>query len=465
MIISELATKASAYALPAALSRQLFRAHERLLGRPTFSYVAELEKTQYLTREEIEALQLSRLGQLLQTARDHCPWHAQRIEAAGINPENPTWDSFRQLPLMTREDVRLHGREMVWQNTPGGVFPYNTGGSTGEPLIFYFGRKRQTADAACRIRARRWWGVDSGDREVFLWGAPSELNRTDRIKSLRDRLCNQLLLNAFAMSPARMDIYLDRLERFQPKTLFGYASSLALLAEHAERRGRSPDLSALKVIYTTGEPLYPHQRELIAKVFNAPVANEYGARDAGLIALESPGGQMLINSEWILVEILDDRGQPVPAGEIGEVVVTNLASEAQPFLRYRTGDRARRSQETCRQNRGLEVLDEVAGRTTDFIVRADGTIMHALALIYVLRETPGVKQFKIIQPTLDRLVIQLTPETGLWREDNANAVRSKMKQRLGESVTVQIEYTDHIPPEKSGKYRYVVSHVHRDASI
>lgn len=459
MIISKSGAKTSPWSLPSSLSRWVLQGHEFLLRRPTFSYLSELERTQCLSQQKIEALQLHRLSKLLKTALAHCPWHARRIQAAAIDLENLTWESFRRLPLMTKEDARRHGEEMAWKDAPGGIFRYTTGGSTGEPLIFYFGRKRQAADAACRIRARRWWGVEVGDREVLLWGAPVELNRTDRIKTVRDRLCNQLLLNAFEMSAARMDTYLDLLEYFQPKCLYGYASSLALLAEYAERKAGKPHLPQLKVVYATGEPLYPHQRELIGRVFGAPVGGEYGARDAGLIALESPAGQLLVNSEWIVVEILDEQGNPVPEGKTGEVVITNLASEAQPFIRYRTGDRARGSSEPCRQGRGLKVLEEVSGRSTDFIVRPDGTVMHALALIYILRETPGVRQFKIIQPDLAQLIVQLVPEAGLWQAESAQSIRKKLAQRLGPEVAVSIEITDRIPPEKSGKYRYVVSQV------
>ena len=78
---------------------------------------------------------------------------------------------------MTKQDARENVDRIRWSGVPGGAFRYNTGGSSGEPLIFYFGRWRQASDAAGRIRARRWWGVDVGDREVYLWGAPVELAR------------------------------------------------------------------------------------------------------------------------------------------------------------------------------------------------------------------------------------------------------------------------------------------------
>lgn len=443
---------------PPGISRGLFQLHERVLGRPTFDYLQGLERTQSLSRNDIKALQLKRLRQLLRTALDHSPWHSERIKDTGINPALFTWESFRQLPCMTKDDARVHGDKMVWREAPGGVFRYNTGGSSGEPLIFYFGRKRQAVDAACRMRARRWWGINPGDREVLLWGAPVELKRTDHIKQVRDRLCNQLLLNAFEMSGSRMDHYLDLLEVYQPNCIYGYASSLALLAEHAEKNGRRPAINSLKVICTTGEPLYPHQREIIGRIFNAPLSNEYGARDAGLIALESPQKQMLVNSEWMIVEILDDDGNPVEEGETGEIVITNLASEAQPFIRYRTGDMGTWSDERCRMGHGLEVLQEVTGRTTDFIVKPDGTIMHALALIYVVRETPGVKRFKIIQQDPERIVVQIIKDSTQWNEANMTRIRQGIKKRVGEIVMVNIEIVENIPTEASGKYRYVVRH-------
>ncbi|HHJ37924.1 MAG: capsule biosynthesis protein CapK [Methylothermaceae bacteria B42] len=451
--------KTSTWSFPSIFSRNIFRAHEALLGRPTFGYWAELERTQYLTCEEIKRLQLKRLRKLLSSALHHCPWHAERIRKAGIDPKHLTWDEFKQLPLMDKEDARRHGNEMVWKDAPGGIYRYNTGGSTGEPLIFYFGRKRQAVDAACRMRARKWWGLEPGDREVFLWGAPTELNRTDKIKQIRDRLCNQLLLNAFEMSEHHMANYIDILNAYQPKCIYGYASSLALLAEYSEKEGKQIKIPQLKVVCTTGEPLYPHQRELLTRIFNVPVANEYGARDAGLMALESPQGQMLVNSEWIIIELLNNKNLPVADGEIGEVTITNLASEVQPFIRYRTGDMAKWSSETCQKGRGLNVLKEISGRQTDFIIRSDGTVMHALSLIYVVRDIPGVRKFRIIQKSPKFIKIKLVRNPKHWTDDKNKLIAEGIRKRLGNDVDVTIDIVNDIVPDKSGKYRYVVSHI------
>lgn len=432
------------------------------MHRPTFSILAEIERTQWLSREGVEAYQAQRLNTLLASALAHSPWHAARLRVAGLEETVTaglvTLADLSRLPTMNKRDARDNVERMVWRGVPGGVYPYNTGGSSGEPLSFYFGRARQASDAAGRMRARRWWGVHPGDHEAYLWGAPIELNSTDHIKTLRDRLINQLMLNAFAMSPARMDDYLVALQSWQPQCMYGYASSIALLAAHAEARSVKLRLPRLRVVCTTGEPLYPHQRELIARVFGAPVANEFGSRDIGFTAHEAPGGQMLLMSESHIVEVLDPDGHAVAPGESGEAVITGLTTSAQPFIRYRTGDVLRLSAEPAHDGRGLHVIEEVTGRQTDYVVAADGRVMHALALIYVLRAVPGIVQFKCIQHTVQALEVQLVTDAQ-WNEAAQQAVISGLRARLGPEVEIRLQLLEDIPPEKSGKHRYVVSHV------
>lgn len=449
--------------LAAVAGKLVYPLQERLLKRPTFAYLADLERSQWLSRGDIELLQQHKLNKLLHIAQQHCPWHAERLAAADINPaDGCSLTDLQRLPTMDKADAREHAADLVWSNVPGGSFGYNTGGSSGAPLQFRFGRWRQASDAAGRMRARRWWGVEVGAPEVYLWGAPVELDKTDRIKTLRDRLINQLVLNAFEMSPAHMDDYLSAISRFRPHCLYGYASSIALLAAHAVERGRTLSLPDLKVVCTTGEPLYDDQRELIGRVFGAPVANEFGSRDIGFTAHEAPApgagkGSMLLMSESIILEVLDSNGQPTAEGDIGEAVMTGLCSDAQPFIRYRTGDMLRAGSQSDPGGRGLHVLTEVIGRSTDFIVRNDGTIMHALAVIYVLRAVSGVAEFRIIQHSVDHIEVLVVPDSD-WSDSAAQQIEQGLQARLG-PVRVQTNTTDHIPPETSGKHRYVVSHV------
>ncbi len=214
----------------------------------------------------------------------------------------------------------------------------------------------------------------------------------------------------------------------------------------------------IKVAFVTSERLYDEQRQQISKTFNCPVANGYGGRDAGFIAHECPAGGMHITAEDVIVEILDNQGTPVPCGESGEIVITHLASSDFPFIRYRTGDIGKLDDQLCSCGRGLPLLKEIEGRSTDFVVAQDGTVMHGLALIYILRKIPEINAFKIIQENLDLTRILIVSKSAL---DGATIklITNEFQTRLGNDITIKIEEVNEIPLEKSGKFRYVISKV------
>jgi phenylacetate-CoA ligase len=167
---------------------------------------------------------------------------------------------------------------------------------------------------------------------------------------------------------------------------------------------------------------------------------------------------MHITAEDLIVEIIDSEGKVLPPGQSGEIVITHLATKDFPFIRYRTGDIGILDENACPCGRGLPLLKEIQGRTTDFVVARDGTVMHGLALIYILRDLPGIKAFKIIQESLDRTRVLLATDCQ-FDEQNCAEIITGFKQRLGQSVKIEIERVAAIPKESSGKFRYIVSKV------
>ena len=95
----------------------------------------------------------------------------------------------------------------------------------------------------------------------------------------------------------------------------------------------------------------------------------------------------------------------------------------------------------------------------DFIAAADGTVLHGLALIYVLRDLPGIKSFKIMQESLACMRLQLVVDESLFTQKEEDFVKDQFITRLGRGVEIEFEYVAEIPLEKSGKFRYVISNV------
>jgi phenylacetate-CoA ligase len=440
------------------VSNVLFPLHERLKRHQSVAIRKRMEAAQWWSAERLTAENVARLRTLLIEAGAHVPYYRELFRTSRFDPgELRDLADLRRLPFLTKSIIRAN-TEALKNDRAKHLARFNTGGSSGEPLIFFIGRQRVSHDVAAKWRATRWWGVDIGDPEVVVWGSPIELGAQDRMRRVRDCVLRTQLLPAFEMSEKMLDDFVATIVHKRPHMLFGYPSALSHIARHAEKRSISLDDKGIKVAFVTAERLYDDQRATIARVFGCSVANGYGGRDAGFIAHECPRGGMHITADDIIVELIGRDDRSVADGELGEVVITHLATGDFPFIRYRTGDLAVRDTAHCPCGRGLPLLKEIQGRTTDFLVAADGTVIHALALVYVIRDLPGVEAFKIVQKSLQHTVVQLVV-TDKFEHGSKRGIVASFRQRLGQSVDVDIEIVPLIAPERSGKFRYVVSHV------
>lgn len=436
----------------------LFPLHERLKGHDSVAVRCRLEESQWWHPDRLEAYRVERLRSFLQGIGQRVPYYHRLFGDMGFEPASlKSLSDLRALPLMTKSVIR-ENVEALKAEGHGPLTRYNTGGSSGEPLIFFMGKARKSHDVAAKWRATRWWGVDIGDPELVVWGSPIELGAQDRIRRLRDGLMRSQLLPAFEMSPVNLDRFIATIRSVRPRMLFGYPSSLSLIAAHARQNGIAMGDLGIQVAFVTSERLYDEQREIISAVFGCPVANGYGARDAGFIAHQCPHGGLHISAEDMIVETVRPDGSAASAGEAGEIVVTHLATPEFPFVRYKTGDVGVLSEAACGCGRSLPVLQDIQGRTTDFVIASDGTVMHGLALIYTVRDLPGVARFKIVQESLQHTEVLLVTDS-MFDPASESRIVSDFRARLGQTVAVVVRYVDDIPPEQSGKFRYVVSKV------
>lgn len=439
------------------ISGFVFPLHEMLKGHDSVRVRREMERTQWLSPAELSLLRLARLRHFLATIGESVPYYRELFTRISFDPASLTsLGDLTRLPTMGKSEIREHAERM---KRPGArLRPMSTGGSTGSPLRFFLSTERIGHDVAAKWRATRWWGVDIGDPEIVLWGSPIELGRQGRARLWRDRLIRSTLLPAFEMSTERVRGYLAEIERRHPRMLFGYPSALAHLASAALRDGRPLDRLGIRVAFVTGEVLYPEQRRVMEEAFGCRVANGYGGRDAGFIAHECPSGGMHLTAEDMVVELLGEEGAPVPDGTRGEIVVTHLATADFPFLRYRTGDMAVAATGDCPCGRTLPRLESIEGRRTDFVVSSDGTVMHGLSLIYVMRELQEIEAFRIVQESLDHTRVEVVTAEEL-AEGTRRTIEDGFRTRLGAGVRIDVERVPSIAAAASGKYRYVESRV------
>lgn len=432
--------------MPQPLARQvLWPLHERLRGRETAAHLKSLQRGEHAGAEALRQYHRTQLQALLVHCAEHVPWYREAL--AGRAPD---LDAF---PVLERDTVRERGRELLADNAEGPLLPSSTGGSTGRPLVFWSDRIKEARHNAQKLRFRGWFGIRPGDRQVDFWGSPIELDKASRLRVIKDRyFLNQVVLSAHDLTAERLQAYAAFLGRFRPRLVYGYPTVIVRVAQTlraypALARGWRP-----RAVVCTSEMLYPQVRDAIAEILECPVANEYGSRDAGLIAHECPHGRLHIASEHVHVEV----DQPDADG-IGDLLVTNLDGYAMPFVRYRVGDRGRLGAAgDCPCGSTLPTLDRLEGRRNDFLVGGEGRRVHGSAANYVMRELPQVAQYRLVQRADLSLDIQVIAN-GAWGDAQTRTVTEGMHRVLHADVPVRLELVESIAPSPSGKYRWVES--------
>ncbi len=422
---------------PLIVAKILFPLHEAILGRKTFGCLKELERSQWFNEKELREYQFHKLRKLLSHCKQNVPYYRDLIDVNDL-------DQLRELPVLDKDGIRKNFDSLQAHNLKKDLIKMSTGGSTGQPLIFFVDKNRVSYDKALRLRNRQWWGIGAGDREAVIWGSPIELSQQDRLKRLRDSFFNSRLFSAFDMTEKTMARYTSEIIHHKPLHIFGYPSSIYLFAQFAQRNKIDLTRMGTKVVFTTGEVLYGFQRDLLQRTFGCPVANEYGARDVGFIAQECPKGSLHI-SENIFVET---NGQQ-------ELLLTNLDSYGMPFIRYRSGDIGSVSDSNCLCGRRLKILQRIEGRTNDMLVTKEGKTIHPAVMNHIFRDIEEVAGFQVIQKTRDCLVVNINKK-GNFSASTEQIIRSKIFEHMG-AIRIHINYVEKITSEKSGKFRYIIS--------
>lgn len=433
---------------------------EAVLGRDTFRIWRELESDPAPDPEKLARQQVDRLSRLLRHAAAVIPYWRDRL--TGRISETPAADPHALLaclPVLTRAEIRALRESMRWVGAPGRVLIHRSGGTTDDNLTFYWNRRRQSWDRATRFRGLARIGVLPGDRALHLW--PRYPDRTQfgrlkqRLRDWRDRVINDEVVDLRPFTPGQLDAALDYAADYQPAVLIAYPSWLAILA--ARVRSTRPDfrLPTLRAILSTGEVLFDFQRRAVAETFQAPVFQEYGSQDAGLIAHECPDRVFRVNAEQMVAEILRD-GRTAAPGEFGEVVVTHFFTPVMPFVRYATGDVVRRPPDPPPVGPGLPPFPAPEGRTSDLLLAVDGTPCSSRPVVEALVTGAGLRDFSLLQPDPDTVVVLEATGDGGRPGSRADA-EDILRHFLGRSVALDRRVGARFEPFVSGKRRYVCS--------
>lgn len=421
----------------------------------------ELERTQWLPKTELRAMQFEKVQRLLRYAYQHVPFYRERYQSEDIHPDDiKSWKDFQNIPILTKEDVSEHLKSLVSEEPGIEKSENHTGGSTGLPLRFYMDRSFGWWTAALGNRGRSWYGVYPGDKIAWVWGAERDVANHSLRDRLKARVRRHRLLHAFTMTEANMQAFAEMLVDWQPAMIRAYPSTLSVFAQFIKQKGINS--IAPRFIEVTSEVLFPAQRELFEEVFQCSVANIYSARELYKIAYDCPDGRLHV-SETHYLELVAN-GQASEAGQMGEIIVTSLHQFAMPLIRYRIGDLGVHDPEDCPCGRGMPILRELVGKTNDVMVTADGMLVSHQYVNAIMKARTEVDHYQFYQPDIHHLEVRLICNQ---RVDEAwlDTLRREVQSHFGSGTQVSIHLVDHLELTPAGKWRYIISDVEHDLKV
>ncbi len=436
-------------------------AHD-LIGSGLRGHYREFLAAEHWPAVRLKELHDQRIAALLRCAVKDVPFYRDRARA-------PELSAF---PILRKEDVHAHFEELM---EPSLLAEYRgekkkeryswvevkTGGSTGKPTVVIHDRDFRDWGRAGRLYSQHLCGFPLGTPFFMLWGSMRDINESK--DSTTKRVLNTLLrvhpLNAFLMDDARMRDYARQINESSIGHLMAYVDAAYQLARFLEKSGVK--MRPIESVMACAGTVTDDHRATLSRVFGARVHNKYGSRECADMACECAAGGFHIYATGAHLEIVDDAGQPVPAGTTGRILVTLLQNRRFPVIRYEIGDIGALGTKPCPCGSPLPLLERVEGRISEVITKANGAFLtpsYIVHLVGVVHNPGAVTRFQFVQTGAAEYTLSIVLDAEFSDDEFGRltaALRRDLEAVLGAGAQLGISRVADIPPSESGKFLYV----------
>jgi len=395
------------------------------------------------SREDIRALQLSRLQHQVEYVYNRVPWYREQLDKLGTKPQDiKSLDDVRRLPFTDKKVMR--------DTFPFGLFAtpvdeavrlHSSSGTTGKPVVAGYTRHDMDVWAECIMRLVSMAGVVPTDRVQMAFGYGMFTGGFGLHQGLERLGC--LVIPAGSGNTER---HITMMEDYGSTVLVATPTYAMHICEVGEKLGYDWSKSKLRIGLFGGEPCTPALKAEIESRMHITCTDNYG-----LTEVMGPGvsGECLssrdmqhIAEDHFLWEVVDpETGEPVGEGEVGELVLTTLTKECSPVLRYRTHDYTRVITEPCECGRTLARMQKVRSRSDDMLI-IRGTNVFPSQIEDVLEKIEGTStNYRLIvdnETGLDRMTLMLEIKRDYFSDEVAkmDQFRDRIAAKLRETLQV-----------------------------
>ena len=424
--------------------------------------LTEWERTVAEPQTALRAIQRQRLDRLVARARSHVPYYRDLPPPSELSePEEAMARTLAQIQPLEKSTYRAEPESFLARDVPADrLRKGKTSGTTGTALPLWYTPEALAEEYAAVWRLRRSAGARLHDSHLSFGGQIVVPFRQTRPPFWRtNHYARQTLFSLYHMTPAYLRSYVDAIHDAPARYAQGYPSSLHLVGRALLDAGRPLPQGRLTAVFTSSESLLAFQRETIERAFGAPVRDRYGTSEFAVSMTACPENHLHVDMEFCIVEV--EAIEECDDWVRGPLLVTGLANDATPWLRYRIGDFGTRLKKPCPCNRPGDVFLDIDGRIEDFVMTPDGRLVGRLD--HIFKDQLDIAEAQILQETRGSVEIRLVPRPE-WNAESERELTKQIRARLGDEIRIDLRLVAAIPREPNGKFRAVKSRIGRNAA-
>lgn len=395
-------------------------------------YIMKSREIHSYPRDKLEEFQLERLDHVLKKA-SQTPFYLNRWDSNPVNIQD-----FKQLPII--ESKNICGEEIFRQTLDKEQFKTRESSGTSRRIEVAFSDQANDWISATQLKSMYLHGYRPRMKIAKYWFEELE----------RSWIAENLVPIRFIKPGFSLKEQIDILEDYDPDVIDYFPRILMTLSKYLNNEDLNHEINP-EFILTRGEILTESMKKYIQETFNAPVHNQYGSTEFGLIGSECPEGGFHINEDLVFYEVLNRNGDTVDEGEVGRMVLTGLINEVTPLIRYDIGDVVEKASSNCECDTSFGKINRIYGRKKDVFKKSEREIYpyEIMDLISPCEEILSYQFRKSDESYVLDYVKNRNPD-----ENKITAIFEKLKSHLG-FKNLKINEIEDIPVSSRGKIKLV----------
>ncbi|RRK32592.1 phenylacetate--CoA ligase family protein [Schaedlerella arabinosiphila] len=420
-----------------------------------------LKESQWWEYKQHDEYQIFKLKELLEYAYRHVPYYQELFKSINFSPDTfHDLDDIQKIPFSDKNIVNGAGKRMVSDlYKDKDIAVSTTGGTSGIQTRFYNEKGAY------------------GKRELpyinSIWGRIGYVRGKSKLARLRNEILpkgklwsydyknKELIIDSYHLSDENIELILNKLSNWKVEFLHTYPSAALVLCDYLKRM-RKEGIVSLKGVLVTSENIYEGQKEEIEKYLGARCFTFYGhSEGAGIAGWCEKSDFYHINTEYGYLELIDENGQVITEpNKMGEIVCTGFNNKVSPFIRYRTGDYSSYCDvQSCPCGRHYKLLNDIKGRwLQEYFIGKKGNKISMASVNMHNGIFDHVRNYQFVQNQVGECIIKIVKDIEYGEEDELK-ILEELGAKVGDSLSIKIDYVNEISRTKAGKQRFIISNI------